>query len=115
MPFYQMLCITAHYPEYKHIKELVQQTAMHVMNKGGVVRRLNSWGTLPLPQRMRRHQAYHQIGDYWTMHFDASPRTLKELDSLMKRDPRVVRWTMLKLGDKVEDVVTPPSKTTHRY
>ncbi|PCH43542.1 hypothetical protein WOLCODRAFT_138421 [Wolfiporia cocos MD-104 SS10] len=115
MPFYQMLCITAHYPEYRHIKQLVEQTAKQVMNSGGVVRRIYSMGTLSLPQRMRRHKEYHQIGDYWTMHFDAAPRVLKELNMVMRRDPRVVRCTVLKLGDKVEDVVRPKTKTVDRY
>ncbi|KZT08460.1 uncharacterized protein LAESUDRAFT_723984 [Laetiporus sulphureus 93-53] len=114
MPFYQMLCITAHYPEFKHIKNLVTQCATHVMKNGGVVRDIKSWGTLSLPQRMRRHKQYFEIGDYWTMKFDASPRSLRQLNTLMKLDPRVIRWTTLKLGDKVEDVVRAPSKTVHR-
>ncbi|KAL6308050.1 ribosomal protein S6 [Sparassis latifolia] len=114
MPFYQMLCISSHYPEYKHIKDLVHFTAMHVMNQGGVVRRLNSWGTLSLPQRMRRHKTYNSIGDYWTMHFDASPRILKSLNAQMRRDPRVIRCTMIKLGQKVEDVVHEKEKTIQR-
>ena len=86
MPFYQMLCITVHYNEYvrflfshhlqmgnphtyssrseqKHIKELVRQTAMHVLNAGGAVRGINSWGTSRLPQRMRRHQQNYNIGE----------------------------------------------------
>ncbi|KAF9465005.1 ribosomal protein S6 [Collybia nuda] len=110
MPFYQMLCITTHYKEYKHIKELVRQTATHVMNAGGVVRNINSWGTLTLPQRMRRHGEIHSTGDYWTMHFDTAPRTLRSLNSIMRRDPRVIRWTVLKLGAKVEDIAKEGQK-----
>ncbi|KAG5648521.1 hypothetical protein DXG03_003132 [Asterophora parasitica] len=110
MPFYQMLCITTHVNEYKHIKELVRQTATHVMNAGGVVRRINSLGTLTLPQRMRRHKVMHSMGDYWTIHFDTAPRTLRSLHSIMRRDPRVIRWTVLKLGDKVEDIAEEGQK-----
>ncbi|KAG5634779.1 hypothetical protein H0H81_000804 [Sphagnurus paluster] len=110
MPFYQMLCITTHVSEYKHIKELVRQTATHVMNAGGVVRGINSLGTLTLPQRMRRHKAIHSMGDYWTIHFDTAPRTLRSLNSIMRRDPRVIRWTVLKLGDKVEDIAVEGQK-----
>jgi len=111
MPFYQMVCIAAHYNEYKHIKGLVQQTARHVMNNGGVVRKISSWGTLALPQRMFRHKQYHNIGDYWTMDFDVSPLTLRSLNYLMRNDPRVIRWTMLKQGEKVEDIVETRGKT----
>lgn len=31
----------------------------------------------------------------------------------MRRDPRVLRWTMLKLGDRVEDVARQGRKLTH--
>ncbi|RDB25018.1 putative 28S ribosomal protein S6, mitochondrial [Hypsizygus marmoreus] len=114
MPFYQMLCITTHYNEYKHIKELVRQTATHVMNAGGVVRNINSWGTLTLPQRMRRHGAIHSTGDYWTIHFDTAPRTLRSLNSIMRRDPRVIRWTVLKMGSKAEDIAKEGQKALSR-
>lgn len=42
---------------------------------------------------------------YWTMHFDASPQLVTALQRKMRTDPRVVRWTVLKLGEKLEDVV----------
>jgi len=106
-----MVCIAAHYPEYKHIKDLVTQSAMHVLDSGGVVRSLSYWGTLGLPQRMRRHQQYYTEGDYWFMNFDASPRTLQGLNSLLRKDPRVIRWTMLKEGEKLEDIVRLKQQT----
>ncbi|KAJ3553102.1 hypothetical protein NM688_g3797 [Phlebia brevispora] len=114
MPFYQMLCIAAHYGQYRHLKELVTVTAKHVMDQGGVVRTLDSWGTLSLPQRMHAHGHSHTIGDYWTMNFDASPETLRSLTNLMRRDARVVRCTTLKLGERVEDIVQPRSITVTR-
>ncbi|EPQ57586.1 hypothetical protein GLOTRDRAFT_105066 [Gloeophyllum trabeum ATCC 11539] len=114
MPFYRMLCISAHYPEYANIKSLVRQAALHIMDNGGVVRKIDSWGTRALPQRMRRHTQYHTAGDYWMMYFDTSPRVLREFNSIMRKDPRVIRWTTLKIGDKVEDIVEPPEKTIHR-
>ncbi|KAF9266937.1 hypothetical protein L218DRAFT_857595 [Marasmius fiardii PR-910] len=101
MPFYQMLCISAHYPDYNHIKQLVTQTCTHIMNSGGVVRKIDSWGTLVLPQRMKRHKTTHRIGDYWTLHFDTSPRTIQSLNKIMRQDPLVVRWTVLRCGSKV--------------
>ncbi|KAJ7446153.1 ribosomal protein S6 [Mycena galericulata] len=111
MPIYQMLCIAAHFPNYKHIQELVRQSALHIMDAGGVVRKIDSWGTRSLPQRMRRHGNYHEIGDYWTMHFDTAPRTLLTLNSIMRRDPRVVRWTVLKLGSRPEDIAAEGRRT----
>ncbi|KDQ53595.1 hypothetical protein JAAARDRAFT_72542 [Jaapia argillacea MUCL 33604] len=111
MPFYQMLCIAAHYPEYRHIKDLVRLCAKHVMEPGGVVRSIDYYGTRTLPQRMHRHAQYFTTGDYWTMHFDTNPATLRELNRMMRQDPRVIRWTMLKLGDKVDQITGPKAKT----
>ncbi|KAF5370879.1 hypothetical protein D9758_002011 [Tetrapyrgos nigripes] len=110
MPLYQMLCVSAHNPNYAHIKQLVTQTCTHLLDKGAVVRKIDSWGTLVLPQRMRRHKTYHNIGDYWTLHFDTSPRTLQSLNKIMRQDPLVIRWTVLKLGSKVEDVAAEGRK-----
>ncbi|KAK2463210.1 hypothetical protein APHAL10511_004865 [Amanita phalloides] len=106
MPLYRLLCIAAHYPEYQHIKQLVQQSATHVMQAGGVVRALDYLGTSTLPQRMNKHTR----GDYWTMHFDTSPRILQSLNRLMRQDPRVIRWSILKLGSKVDEIATEGQK-----
>ncbi|KAI0812380.1 ribosomal protein S6 [Irpex lacteus] len=108
MPFYQMVCIAAHYKDYAQIKNLVKTCAEHVMQRGGVVRKIESWGTCTLPQRMKKT---HEIGDYWAMNFDASPLVLNSLREILHYDPRVLRMTTLKLGDRVEDVVKPKAKT----
>ena len=47
----------------KHIKDLVTLAAKHVMDNGGVVRSLDSWGTLSLPQKMYRHDQWFKIGE----------------------------------------------------
>ncbi|EMD37783.1 hypothetical protein CERSUDRAFT_50089, partial [Gelatoporia subvermispora B] len=52
------------------------------------------------------------VNDYWAMHFDASPTSLRSLHSLMRKDQRVICWSTLRLGEKVEDVVRPSHPTT---
>ena len=47
----------------QHIRELVRQSAMHVINNGGVVRSINSWGTRTLPQKMKRHGPRQSVGE----------------------------------------------------
>lgn len=48
---------------------------------------------------------------YWTMHFDASPEKQKGLSKLLRKDPRVVRATVLKIGERIEDVAWKYPKT----
>lgn len=43
------------------------------------------------------------------MHFDTNPPVLKTLNDRLRADPRVVKWTAMKLGDRL-DQITP--KTT---
>jgi hypothetical protein len=49
------------------------------------------------------------------MHYDASPTLKSDVESRLRQDPRVIRWTTLKMGEKIEDVCTPNwSKTIRR-
>ena len=48
----------------KHIKDLVTQSAMHVLDSGGTVRGFRYWGTRTLPQRMKRHKQFFNYGEY---------------------------------------------------
>jgi len=47
----------------KHIKDLVSQSAMHVLDNGGTVRGFKYWGTRTLPQRMKRHTQFFNYGE----------------------------------------------------
>lgn len=48
---------------------------------------------------------------YWTMHFDVSPERQKSLSKLLRKDPRVIRATVLKMGERIEDVAWKYPKT----
>jgi small subunit ribosomal protein S6 len=48
---------------------------------------------------------------YWTMHFDANPEKQKSLNKLLRKDPRVIRATVLKMGERIEDVAWKSPKT----
>ncbi|KAL5507304.1 hypothetical protein ACEPAH_6760 [Sanghuangporus vaninii] len=113
MPLYKLFCIAAHYPEYRHIKDLVQSSANFLLDQGSAVREIRYLGLKNLPQKMRRHKHNHIIGDYWHMNFDASPTVLQQLNDRMRADHRVVRWTMLKLGERLADVADASTRETN--
>ena len=50
---------------------------------------------------------------YWTMHFDVSPEKQKGLNKLLRKDPRVIRATVLKIGERIEDVAWKYPKDNH--
>lgn len=44
---------------------------------------------------------------YFLLHFDTSPPVLSALSSRLRADPRVVKWTTLKLGSTLSSLVPP--------
>ena len=52
------------------------------------------------------------FNSYWHMNFDASPFLLDQLTDRMRTDHRVIRWTMLKLGERLEDVADEETRLT---
>ncbi len=46
------------------------------------------------------------LRSYWLMHFDTNAPVLKSLNDRLRADPRVIKWTALKLGDRL-DQITP--------
>ena len=76
----------AHFVQ-QHIRELVRQSATHVMNAGGVVRNINSWGTRTLPQKMKRHGSSQTVGECVLSLIPAFRRayTTQLLDNALRR------------------------------
>ena len=46
---------------------------------------------------------------YWTLSFDSSPTLMQELVRRMRVDPRVVRWSTKKVGERLDQIA--PSYT----
>ncbi|KAH7108118.1 hypothetical protein BKA62DRAFT_681117 [Auriculariales sp. MPI-PUGE-AT-0066] len=111
MVLYQLLCTTAHYREYVHIQGLVKRTIMQVLDNGGVVRALRFTGTRTLPYRRVIDGHPHTLGDYWTLHFDASPQLMRQVERGLAKDPRVLRQGVIKIGSRLQDIVDYKPKT----
>ncbi|KAJ3292137.1 hypothetical protein BCR33DRAFT_676217 [Rhizoclosmatium globosum] len=85
------------------VKPLMKTAALHVLDNGGVVRGFQRLQTQELPYRMRRHQEIFSHGITWAMQFDASPSTMAGLRKALSFDERVIRYTVVKLGDSLQD------------
>lgn len=48
------------------------------------------------------------------MHFDSNPLIVHELGRKLLVDPRVLRHTFIKLGDRLDTVVERPDKETRQ-
>lgn len=45
------------------------------------------------------------------MHFDASPRLMQSLAEQLRQDNRVLKWTTLKLGERLQDIIRTKEQT----
>ncbi|KAJ3081795.1 hypothetical protein HK102_002124, partial [Quaeritorhiza haematococci] len=127
MPLYELICIarttaTNHLPlptaasaaasaaskafksKDADLANLMKTAGLHILDRGGVVRKFENIGSRQLPYRMRRHQEIFDHGHYWSMLFDASPSTMQSLLKTLSYDERVIRHTSIKVGDSLQKV-----------
>lgn len=74
-------------------------TGSLVLSQGGVIRGLSNWGVFALPTPATRHGVRHRQGHYFAMRFDAATRTQEAVRTLLRTDPRVIRFSSVRLGD----------------
>ena len=59
-----------------------------------------------LPKRITKHQANHERAHYFVMKFDSNAGTQQELRSMLGLDPRMVKFSVVKLGSGLREVAT---------
>lgn len=78
---------------------------MAVLGGGGVIRSIKNWDEQLLPRRTRKHQKYFDRGHYFLMRFDANGESQKGLRNTLGLDPRMVKFSVVKVASKLDDVV----------
>ncbi|KAI9766321.1 MAG: hypothetical protein M1840_006585 [Geoglossum simile] len=75
-----------------------------ILNSGGIIRDLTNWGPFLLPKRTRKHQASYHSGHYFIMRFDSSANTQDTVRKTLGLDPRMIRFSVVRLGRTLEEV-----------
>ncbi|KAF1957728.1 37S ribosomal protein-like protein Mrp17 [Byssothecium circinans] len=86
------------------VKEIAKTAGKIVLESQGVVRGVTNWGTFLLPKPTRKLQSTHNVGHHFIMRFDASARTQHSLRKTMSLDPRLIRYSIVKMGTKFEEI-----------
>ncbi|KAF2835396.1 ribosomal protein S6-containing protein [Patellaria atrata CBS 101060] len=86
------------------IKEIAKTAGSTVLNSGGVIRGITNWGTFLLPKPTRKHQVLHHTGHYFIMRFDSSARTQHAVRRTLSLDPRMIRYSIVNMGSKLQDI-----------
>ncbi|KAI1326668.1 ribosomal protein S6 [Xylariaceae sp. FL0255] len=81
------------------VREIATAAGQTVLKNRGVIRGLSNWGVFSLPKATSAAQVRYSTGHYFAMRFDASVSTQEEVRRILKSDPRVIRYSSVKLGD----------------
>lgn len=87
---------------------IARNAGVQVLRSGGVVRGYTNWGTFTLPKPTTKHQARYSEGWHFIMRFDASGPVQSAVRRTLSLDPRMIRFSVIKLGDKLEEINDVP-------
>ncbi|KAJ5091644.1 ribosomal protein S6 [Penicillium alfredii] len=86
------------------VREIARNTGLQVIRSGGVIRGYTNWGPFRLPRATTKHQARYHDGHHFFMRFDSSGPVQASLRRTLSLDPRMINFTVVKLGDTLEKV-----------
>ncbi|GMM53606.1 mitochondrial 37S ribosomal protein YmS16 [Maudiozyma humilis] len=89
-------------------KELLTTIGKLVLNNRGVIRKIVPMGQRQLPKIMKKDQEQHINGYHFLMLFDSSASVQSEILRTLKKDPRVIRSSIVKV-DMDKRLNTPSS------
>jgi len=75
-----------------------------VLASGGVVRGITNWGTFLLPKPARKQGAVYKDGHYFILRFDSSAKTQHAVRRTLGLDPRMIRYSVVKMGSTLEEI-----------
>nr|XP_006630607.1 PREDICTED: 28S ribosomal protein S6, mitochondrial [Lepisosteus oculatus] len=99
MPRYELALIlkAMQRPE---IKAVLRRTVETLLERGAVVRELQSLGERTLPYKISKHNMRHTRGGYFLVDFHAAPSEIPSLLDHLERDVDVVRPTVVRKDEQ---------------
>ena len=80
---------------------IARTTGLQILQNRGVIRGITNWGQFDLPKPTTKYQTQHHAGHYFIIQFDSSARIQQEIRRTLGLDPRMIRFTVVKVGDKL--------------
>lgn len=68
------------------------------------MRGISNWGTFLLPHPAKKLGATYHAGHYFILRFDAAPKTQHVVRRTLGLDPRLLRYSLVKMGSKLEEI-----------
>ncbi|KAI9740186.1 MAG: hypothetical protein M1834_004764 [Cirrosporium novae-zelandiae] len=86
------------------VKEIAKTAGKIVLSTGGIIRGYTNWGPFTLPKPTVKHQARYTQGHYFIMRFDSSGQTQQSVRSTLALDPRMIRFSVVKMGSTLQEI-----------
>lgn len=96
MPLYELFCLAKPRIANADLASLMKQAGRIVLNSGGVLTDVKSFGSQKLAYVIKRPGERHAESKMWQITFASKPDCVKELEDTMRLDERVIRWAVLK-------------------
>jgi len=107
MPIYELFCLARPQLARAQHAEMFSTAAKTVLNGGGVLTDLKSFGERRLAYRIRSFGGIFSESYMWQISFAAKPQVLEDLQHQLKLDERVMRHLFVK-----KDVFKPMPTTS---
>jgi small subunit ribosomal protein S6 len=107
MPIYELFCLARPQLARAQHAEMFRSTAKTVLDGGGVLTDLKSFGERRLAYRIRNFGGIFSESYMWQISFAAKPQVLEELQQQLKLDERILRHIFVK-----KDVFKPLPTTS---
>ncbi|KAK3708580.1 hypothetical protein LTR37_011475 [Vermiconidia calcicola] len=101
---YELIGVVRPGRSINEIKEIARTTGNIILSSGGVVRGISNWGTFLLPKPARKAGAVYHNGHYFILRFDSSAKTQHAVRRTLGLDPRMIRYSVVKMGSKLEEI-----------
>ncbi|KAK9318079.1 hypothetical protein V1524DRAFT_390296 [Lipomyces starkeyi] len=88
----------------KEVRDIVRTMGEIIIKTGGVVRRVDWLGRQFLPNVVGKHQQLHFAGHHFTMLFDSSIKTQRDIYELLRVDARMVRVTRINSAKNLKEL-----------
>lgn len=103
MPLYELIYFIKPGAALPAVAECMKLKASKILDHGGVIRKMDNMGIMPLAYPMYRHREKHFKARWIVMLFDGSPKLVHELNQHISADMNVFRWVFYKQKDTLRD------------
>ncbi|KAK5731035.1 hypothetical protein LTR15_000973 [Elasticomyces elasticus] len=91
-------------------QQIAKTTGNIILSRGGVIRGITNWGTFLLPKPARKQGAIYDQGHYFILRFDSGAQTQHAVRRTLGLDPRMIRYSVVKMGSKLEEIADVAGK-----